>query len=305
MILNNAILDQRLIDRKINIRRLDDIIDARTPISFQCLANTCHYIWKASPDNISRGKSCPSCCGNLKLTNDIVDKKLSHRPIKRLGNVLGNKNKIEFSCKICLYSWSACPDSILNQGSSCPSCAKNIPLDNKIVDQRLPSNIKRLENYININIPINFQCLDCKYVWNTSTTSILNNGTGCQQCSIRKNQRIIFDILKTNNLLFESEKYLKNIYNIDNNIHIDFYLPYHNIIIEYNGAQHYRPVRFGGMSKEAADKQFITYQQPRDAIVQNFCNTHNIKLIWIDGRKYTNQRLIKYMTDIIIPSIQQ
>ena len=36
----------------------------------------------------------------------------------------------------------------------------------------------------------------------------------------------------------------------------DFYLPNQNLIIEYDGEQHFKPVQFGAMSKIDAIKEF-------------------------------------------------
>ena len=38
---------------------------------------------------------------------------------------------------------------------------------------------------------------------------------------------------------------------VDNRkLRFDFYIPSQNVLIEYDGEQHYRPVTFGGMSRE-------------------------------------------------------
>jgi len=55
--------------------------------------------------------------------------------------------------------------------------------------------------------------------------------------------------------------------------------------------------------KEAALKKFLEYQLPRDAFIRDFCTTHNINLIIIDGRKYTNSKLKDYLINEIIPKL--
>jgi very-short-patch-repair endonuclease len=84
---------------------------------------------------------------------------------------------------------------------------------------------------------------------------------------------------------------------------VDFYFPDKNIIIEYNGHQHYQPVRFGGISLESAEINFIR-QQYRDKYLQNFCDQNNITLIWIDGRTYTYKKLESYIIETIIPLLK-
>ena len=56
---------------------------------------------------------------------------------------------------------------------------------------------------------------------------------------------------------------------------IDFFLPKHNIAIEFNGAQHYKPIKlFGG------EEKFIQ-QQERDMTLRLYCEQNKIKLIEI------------------------
>lgn len=69
-----------------------------------------------------------------------------------------------------------------------------------------------------------------------------------------------------------------------------------NLIIEYNGGQHYKPVCFGGCSLDDAKINF-EYQQIRDQQMREYCVENNINLLEIDGRKYANIKLIDYLYD--------
>lgn len=60
-----------------------------------------------------------------------------------------------------------------------------------------------------------------------------------------------------------------------NKTYIDFYLPEYNTFIEYNGQQHYIPIKyFGGELK-------FREQVARDEYVRNYCKANAIKLIEI------------------------
>lgn len=98
-------------------------------------------------------------------------------------------------------------------------------------------------------------------------------------------EEMLFDILK--NLItgqikrqktFNWLKYKKNLY-------LDFYIESLNIAIEYQGRQHYEPVRFGGVSNKRANKSF-NINKKRDSIKRKLLKKHGIKLIEI---KYTEQ----------------
>ena len=62
----------------------------------------------------------------------------------------------------------------------------------------------------------------------------------------------------------------------------DFYLPSKNVIIEFNGAQHYKIVDyFGG-------KSTFERQQNRDFALRQYCKEHKIKIIEIPYTEYDN-----------------
>jgi hypothetical protein len=313
--LTNKIIDKRLKGR--SIIRLTEYMGNKIKTCFQCLICNYgkNYEWCIVPDGIINNRGgCPKCADNLQLTNEIVDQRLP-KNIKRLCDYKGIGISINFLCleEDCGYGanmeWKTSPNHIINGDQGCPNCYGNVKLTNNDIDNRLiGKDIKRLDDYINLDKHIHFQCLKClygsKYEWKVMPNNILNHNKGCPICNVGKNQHIVFDILKENNIVFEAEKYLKDIHSIDKKIHIDFYLPQHNTIIEYNGEQHYEPVRFHGCLEEDAINRFDEYQQPRDAFVRSFCEYHNINLIVIDGRKYANEKLKNHIMNDIIPLIK-
>lgn len=70
----------------------------------------------------------------------------------------------------------------------------------------------------------------------------------------------------------------------------DFFIPLINLIIEYNGEQHYKPVKwFGGAKK-------FHNQQQRDKNVRDYCRENNIKLLEIPYLQYP---IIEQLLDVI------
>ena len=60
----------------------------------------------------------------------------------------------------------------------------------------------------------------------------------------------------------------------------DFYLPGRNIVIEYDGEQHFRPVRWTQSSDFDAESKFL-YTKHHDEIKNHYCCSHGIRLIRI------------------------
>ena len=67
----------------------------------------------------------------------------------------------------------------------------------------------------------------------------------------------------------------------------DFYLSDYNMCIEYDGEHHYKPTRFGGMSKEKAKDRF-EFQQQKDKIKNRYCQENKIKLLRIPYWEFDN-----------------
>lgn len=73
---------------------------------------------------------------------------------------------------------------------SCSGQFTNIRIDksfsNEKIDAKLAKrNIKRLDEYINVHTPLNWQCLECDYIWNVTPDNIFSKNVGCPRCSGR------------------------------------------------------------------------------------------------------------------------
>ncbi|MBQ2396109.1 MAG: hypothetical protein II304_03575 [Bacteroidales bacterium] len=124
---------------------------------------------------------------------------------------------------------------------------------------------------------VNYICQNHKDagIQSTSWTHFKEYRNGCPLCNkISKGEDEIYSYLIKEKIEFIKE------YRFADCIHkrklpFDFYLPKFNIIIEYNGKQHYKPVKiFGGQEK---------YEETilRDKIKQDYCKNKNIKMIII------------------------
>lgn len=294
---SNEYFDREIKNRP--LRRIQNYINAKSPIEFQCLI--CDYIWNARPDDICQGKGCPKCANKLKLSNQIIDEKLSGRKIKRLGNYINNKTHLLFKClqDNCGYEWNTITTNILNKGCGCPKCAKKAPYTNDLIDAIIqPLNIKRVGDYNGIYYKISFQCLNCNFVWKYAPSNFIHNNAQCPKCSNFSNEKLIYQFLVEHKILFKYQYYLPLLNKYFPKYKVDFYLPQFNTIIEYNGKQHYEPVCFGGCSQEQANKNFEK-QAHRDLCLNEICNTNDIHLIMIDGRVFTHDKLIIHISNII------
>lgn len=74
------------------------------------------------------------------------------------------------------------------------------------------------------------------------------SGQGCSECSESKGEKLITKILKNNGIHYKKQF---NIPEMVNSRHkYDFYLPDYNLLIEFQGIQHFKPLEFFGGEEE-------------------------------------------------------
>jgi hypothetical protein len=299
-----------------NIELLEDYTVGTDTVNSRkkCRCLICNYgidgEWRPELRYLFNINGCVNCSGYAPYTDKFIDTQLIDRNIKRLGECINSQTNIAWQCleKTCSHIWAATPINVIHAETGCPSCAGFLTLTNAIVDQRLLDNnipIKRIGNYNSIRIAIDWQCLNknCNKIWDTTPDHILNIRTGCPDCKLGVNQKIMIDLLRKFDTDFISEFKLRNIDKSARLSAFDAYSAKYNIAVEYDGAQHFGPTIFGNMSKEQAEERW-DIQQEYDAYKNNFCKDKKIDLIRIDGRKYKKKNLKQYITNEIIPKIK-
>jgi hypothetical protein len=114
-------------------------------------------------------------------------------------------------------------------------------------------------------------------------------GCGCKKCSESKGERIIRQYLESNNIKYLPQHKFNDCKH-KNELPFDFYLPDYNICIEFNGQQHYKPVKYWGGVETLKNIKY------RDKLKKEYCTTNNIKLIII---RY-NENILNKLKKIII-----
>lgn len=123
-----------------------------------------------------------------------------------------------------------------------------------------------------------FRCLKCGHEWSALPANILK-GRGCPKCKLSRGAKSISQYLKEHDIVYEAEYRFDDCAD-ERQLPFDFYLPELNTAIEYDGEQHFGPVRFGQYTEDIALEKFEQAQK-HDAIKNKYCETHNINLIRI------------------------
>lgn len=283
-----------------------DYINANTKVCIICPE---HGEFLQTPHHHLEGHGCKKCA-NKKLQALKADTKEIF--IEKAIKVHNNKYNYDFVQYINQRTpvtiicpkhgkFEQTPDSHLN-GAECPKCAiEKVSQARKLTLEQFLSKSTRIhgnkydyskvefnniDDHITIICPIhgNFK----QRVYNHL------NGCGCSKCKQSKGEEYIQQILTEQNIEFISQYKIPIDKTINNSgfTSVDFYLPNHNIIIEYNGIQHYVPQKyFGGKLK------YDTYQVPRDNYIKSYCKQNSIRLVEIDYTHKTKQDIINYITN--------
>ena len=153
--------------------------------------------WSAIVNNlVNIGTGCPQCARQIILTADErIEQINSLENIEFVSWVDGYRNvssKANVRCLVDNFVWSPEVNSLVNKGCGCPHCSgkRRWTADDRI------DHINKLENiefvswfdgYKSKDSKANVRCKIDNFEWSAEVGSLINQGTGCPQCSgVRK-----------------------------------------------------------------------------------------------------------------------
>ena len=278
---------------------VEKYINIKTKIMHHCLIHNVY--WKTSPSNVLNGSGCIYCKRekfkkiNLKTHEQYV-KELSviNSKIIVLEKYIDMKTPILHRCLIHNREWLTTPSSTL-QGCGCLQCKTDklrdyhLKTNEEYICQlnEMNPNIVALETYRGAKTPLLHRCLIDGNEWYASPSSTLL-GYGCPQCHESKGENQIRAWLNSHNIVYETQKRFKDCVDIKP-LPFDFYLPNYNILIEYDGKQHFEPIEyFGG-------QESFEYTVKHDKIKSEYCKNNGISLLRIPYFKNVEEELNNFL----------
>ena len=267
------------------------------------VCSKCRYEWKTIICNRTGLKNnCPACCNRKIKSNksnsfghcypDLLkewdyNKNTNLDPEKL---TIGSHKVVWWKCLKCEYEWKAMVKSRV-KGNKCPASINLAIKPNKSNSFAYcyPKLLKEWDYSKNINLDpekltpglgkkVFWVCLRCNYKWEATIHSRTNLKCGCPQCKESKGEKRIRNYLIKKEIPYIYDKSYANCINPETNRKLkwDFRLyKNNNILIEYQGIQHYKCREFFG-----GEKTFIQ-QQKLDKIKEKYAKDNNIKLIVI------------------------
>lgn len=240
-----------------------------------------HGVFEQIYFNHIKGCGCMQCGGRKQLTTkEFIDKSKLIHPNKFTYDKVSYVNnciKVTLSCIVCCKDFDQEPSSHL-MGCGCPYCAgtKQSNTEEFIIKA------KRIHNddfnydrvlYVNKNEKVIIKCNVCQNDFLQTPDNHLQ-GNGCPHCKKSRGERLISHMLKDNQIEFIYQKSFIDC-QYKRVLPFDFYIPKVNVIIEYDGVQHFESVKhFGGEKK-------FEICQIKDEIKNKYCEDNKIKLIRI------------------------
>ncbi len=280
-------------------------------IWWKCNKSNCHHphAWETVVSHRTRGLGCPYCSGQkicecnslAKLRPDLLDEWHPENKIKPDEVPLGSHKKVLWRCINkkcqCKHEWTAYVFNRTLNGSGCPYCAGNLFCPCNSLKELYPDLCLEWSEKNSISpdeVPKGtakkfwWKC-NKNHQWKASVLSRTNKKTGCPICNMSHGEKYIKKILDAGSITYIQNKIFsfKNV----TNLYFDFYLPEHNKAIEFDGVQHFKPVKFF-RGKSGFDRQVINDNRKNE-----YCSENEISLLRIH---YKDQEEIPFLLDSLL-----
>lgn len=274
-------LIQMISDEIYEIVKIKDPIKNNEKISLK--HKECGNIFHITVSNFKSGRKCPYCSNkSMKRDQNFFLEKIDNIDSSFLKNYelkskyIGVNKNIKIKHKECGKIYNTTPNRIY-RGNRCGTCShKSDKYNFKEVKDIIEKDkkFKLLSNsYTDNKHKLKIKCLNCGNIQEKNLVSFQdgrNRKCVCEKYSLPI--QYITNFLINENINFEIEKRFDNCRNI-RPLPFDIFINDFNILIEYDGEQHFKPI----YGKEKLDKTRIN-----DRIKNNFCNKEGIELIRIN-----------------------
>lgn len=217
-----------------------------------------------------------------------VDYKHYHSNIK----VICKKHNLEFEVT---------PNNFTTNIHNCPECVRENNLEllytkEEFIDQciLIHNNLydySEIEYSGVVKLVTNIKCL--KHGFFNQLAYSHKRGQGCPDCCTSKGELAVKSYLEQNNINFAQQKSFPGCVH-KSLLKFDFYLPDHNVCIEFQGRQHFEEVSyFGG---EVGFQETLL----RDEIKSTYCKTNYIELICLSDVSEIESELNKFINNEVL-----
>lgn len=277
-------------------------------IKIEVRHNLCGNTWWVLPGNLLAKKGCPYCKRmNLFITDDEFKKRVSALTgdnIIVLTKYTNGTTPIVFECKKHGTKFSMQPTSFLHHCNYwCPDCkyehthkvqSKSQEQFEKDLIKKHHGDIVSIGTYVNTHTKVKLKCTKCNNTFMAEPNAVIRL-SGCPFCYESHGEKDIAYTLDRLNISYVAQKKFENCF-LKRKLPFDFYIEDENLLIEYDGAQHIKPVEmFGG-------EKYLDSTKIRDDIKNKFAIDEGIHLFRI-SYKLKDEELCNAVEDYMINKI--
>lgn len=257
------------------------------------------WVRKSKVDNRRDGKTKHLCCSAgcakdiQKPKWDDIQKLFQDRGYDlKSTQYVGNKDKLEYVCRNHPDKGSQyITYNNIRNGYGCRYCgreatarSRRLTFDEaKAVFARNDMELLGGQTYINTATPMAYLCIhhrDCGVQYMTTSNAYRNH---CPYCHRSKGENRIEAYLSENEIEFVPQYKVDGLVGLlGRRLSYDFYLPNHNILIEYQGEFH------DGSTRGLQTAEMLQTQQEHDARKREYAKQNNIKLLEIWYYDFSN-----------------
>lgn len=281
---------------------LEDYKLSSTPISI--LHNKCGKVYSVRPNAFLKGHRCPYCNGNLAKKKDTNTFKkevydLVGDEYTVVGEYVNNATNISIRHNKCGRVISFRPNNF-KHGSRCIECYyASLRITKDEAQKRLTSAIGDKYLIIKMGKSTQYKSLikhsSCGKTFESRLDDIFQKHCSCPFCYASVGEQYIMDYLDNKDIEYTFQKTFSDLKDV-NKLSYDFFLPNNNILIEYQGRQHFKPSTFGNFTEEQADER-LGVQKKHDTMKREYAKSKGIKLLTPNFKLNTFEKLCKFMDD--------
>ena len=261
-----------------------EYINSQTNLDMIC-PNGHNY--SANFNNFQKGYRCKECSGLKEKDIDFIAKYLNdnYNYTYISGEYKNAHSKLTIKCPNgheFITDWNR----IKNGKCNCKKCNEKYWNVESVSEYFKEYGFKLIsKEYKNPKTSLKIECCN-GHIFN-KTLNAFNENKCCPICSSSSGEDRISGILKGMNIDFIFQKTFKECKD-KKVLPFDFYIPKYNLIIEFDGIQHFKPI-----SKFEGEEGF-SIRILHDAIKNQYCEDNNINILRIPYWDYDNiEKLIK------------
>ena len=230
-----------------------------------------------------------------KRTNEefLKDIAIRNPNIQILSEYKGTAQKVKYRCLKCNREWMSKASHLLD-GHGCKFCNRKMKTTEMFIKElnEISPDIEVLSEYKNNETKIKCRCRKCSNIWQPAAKHLLE-GRGCTKCCSPRGELIICNLLDNRKIKYYTQYKFDDLLGIGGkNLTYDFYLPEYNLLIEYQGGQHFKPTNYMG-GKEKFKKQV-----EHDKRKRNYAKEHFINLLEITYKDNIKNKLYSYFETV-------